>query len=187
MDKILIVCKSEAVFEGLSHCICPCRRAVHAKSGAAARRQLCHSRFTLVVIYTPLPDEHGKELWEYTAEKTYSGIILLCDPDICNHLQEQMNMPGMAVMPKNAPALTIKKTAEDIMDTARSMQTADRAGSRIQHRSEEIRMANTAKKYLIKYMGLTEPCAHRYIEKQAMDKRRSRKDIVKEILQKYDS
>lgn len=188
MENILIVSKSDDIFEKLSSCLCDTLvgKAVHAKSGAAARRLLGSSSYPLLVIHTPLPDEFGSELSVYAAEKTYSGIVLLCSPDIYPDLREHMTTFGVSVLPHSADSMAVKNAAKETLDAARAM-TSLTAESKVQLRSEEIRMVNTAKQCLIRFMGLTEPQAHRYIEKQAMDKRQPRKDVVREILLKYDA
>ena len=187
MENILIVCKNEETYEKLSTCVCDnvFGKAFHAKSGAAARRLLGSGSYPLLLIHTPLPDEFGSELSVYAAEKTYSGILLLCSPDIYPDLREHMTTFGVTVLPHNADSMTLKSAAKETMEAARAM-TSFTAESKVQLRSEEIRMVNTAKQCLIRYMGLTEPQAHRYIEKQAMDKRVPRKEIVRDILLNYD-
>ena len=49
----------------------------------------------------------------------------------------------------------------------------------------EIRIVNRAKWLLISELKMTEPDAHRYIEKQAMDACVSRKQIAEEIIKTY--
>ena len=50
---------------------------------------------------------------------------------------------------------------------------------------EEIRMVNRAKWLLISELQMDEPQAHRYIEKQAMDRCISRRKIAEEIIKTY--
>ena len=49
----------------------------------------------------------------------------------------------------------------------------------------EIRIVNLAKWLLIQQQGMTEAEAHRFIEKQAMDRCVKRKAIAEEIVGKY--
>ena len=51
---------------------------------------------------------------------------------------------------------------------------------------EEIRLVDRAKCALIQYLSLTEPMAHRYIEKEAMDRRVSRREVAEGILRTYE-
>jgi response regulator NasT len=50
---------------------------------------------------------------------------------------------------------------------------------------EEIRIVNRAKWILINELSMSEPEAHRYIEKQAMDRCISKGQIAKEIINTY--
>ena len=50
---------------------------------------------------------------------------------------------------------------------------------------EEIRAVNRAKWLLISEINMDEPEAHRYIEKQAMDRCVSKKEIAEEIIKTY--
>ena len=55
-----------------------------------------------------------------------------------------------------------------------------------QSKIEEIRLVDRAKCMLIQYLSMTESQAHRYIEKQAMDRRVTRGEVARSILGLYD-
>ena len=61
-----------------------------------------------------------------------------------------------------------------------------RENQRLQGKIEEIRLCDRAKCALIQHRGLTEPQAHRYMEKRAMDERRTRREVAEEILRTYE-
>ena len=50
----------------------------------------------------------------------------------------------------------------------------------------EIRLVDRAKCILIQYLDMTEKEAHRHIEKLAMDKRKTRREIAESILRSYE-
>jgi response regulator NasT len=56
---------------------------------------------------------------------------------------------------------------------------------KLQKKIDEIKVVDQAKWTLIRTLGMNEEQAHRYIEKQAMDMRRSRYDIASCILKTY--
>jgi len=56
----------------------------------------------------------------------------------------------------------------------------------IEEKMAEIRLVNKAKWFLISELSMSEPEAHRYIEKQAMDTRRDRTEIAQEVLENYE-
>ena len=57
---------------------------------------------------------------------------------------------------------------------------------KMERRVEDIRIVNRAKCLLIQYLHLSEEEAHRLIEKQAMDKRKTKREVAEEILRHYE-
>ena len=55
----------------------------------------------------------------------------------------------------------------------------------LEEKMEDIRIINHAKWLLIDQLKMTEAQAHRYIEKQAMDRCVSRREIAENILSTY--
>ena len=55
----------------------------------------------------------------------------------------------------------------------------------IEEKMEEIRLVNRAKWLLIDELKMTEPDAHRYIEKQAMDRCVPKQQVAQEIIKTY--
>ena len=55
----------------------------------------------------------------------------------------------------------------------------------VEEKMEEIRLVNRAKWLLIEQLKMTESDAHRYIEKQAMDRCVSRREIAQNIIRIY--
>ena len=55
----------------------------------------------------------------------------------------------------------------------------------IEEKMAEIRIVNQAKWILITELHMDEPSAHRYIEKQAMDRCVSKREVAKEIIKTY--
>ena len=54
-----------------------------------------------------------------------------------------------------------------------------------EEKMEEIRIVNRAKWLLINELKMDEPGAHRYIEKQAMDRCVTRREVAEEIIRTY--
>lgn len=51
----------------------------------------------------------------------------------------------------------------------------------------EARLIERAKEVLMEYLKMTEAQAHRYIEKQAMDMRITRREVAESILKTYEN
>ena len=56
----------------------------------------------------------------------------------------------------------------------------------LQKKIEEIRLVDRAKCVLIQVLSMTEPQAHRYLEKEAMDRRVTRREVAEQVLRTYE-
>lgn len=153
--------------------------------GSEARRLIKNgSAADVVIINTPLPDEFGQELAESAALETDAGVILICLGDIAEEMTERLSGMGVSVLPKPVTreqlAESIRRTAED-----RSPFPEERESSEVLGRIDDIRLINRAKSVLIKYLKFTEPQAHRYLEKQAMNNRCTRRQAAERIIKAY--
>ena len=80
----------------------------------------------------------------------------------------------------------LMETALDWMESARErLRRLEKKTISVEEKMEEIRVVNRAKWILISELKMDEPQAHRYIEKQAMDRCLSRKEIAEEIIRTY--
>jgi two-component system, response regulator PdtaR len=59
--------------------------------------------------------------------------------------------------------------------------------NRLLQKIEDVRVIDRAKCILIQYLKMTEVEAHKYIEKQAMDMRITKKTVAQHILKTYES
>lgn len=57
--------------------------------------------------------------------------------------------------------------------------------TKLQKKIEDIKFVDRAKCVLIEYLNMSEAQAHKFIEKQAMDRRITKKDLAIEILKFY--
>ena len=65
------------------------------------------------------------------------------------------------------------------------MRKSEKKALSNEEKMEEIRIVNRAKWILIRELKLDEPEAHRYIEKQAMDRCISKRIVAEEIIKTY--
>ena len=153
---------------------------VTASSGNEARRLISgDTKPELIIIDTPLSDEFGQDLAEITSVFS-AGVILICWNDISENISHSL--------PENVVILARPFSREDFRNAVGSFpeisgikpESAD-----ILTKIEEMRLINRAKCTLMEYLDFTEPQAHRYIEKQAMNNRRTRRETAEKILDAY--
>ena len=157
---------------------------VFAGSGSDARRFLLDEGFDLMVVNAPLPDEFGHELAMMAAEEG-TGVILTVKADIADDVSLKVEDAGVFVLEKPINRQVFFQSVK-LMAAAQKRIRALRADNqKLRQRMEEMRTIGQAKCLLAQHEGLSEALAHRTIEKQAMDRRLSKREIAWEIIKRY--
>ena len=69
--------------------------------------------------------------------------------------------------------------------TQRRLTMARRENAKQQKKIEDLKLVSRAKLVLISYAGMSEEEAHKYVERQAMEERKTRRAVAEEILREY--
>lgn len=162
-------------------------RPVIVPSGTEARRRMLEGGFELVIVNAPLPDEFGHELCAAAAGQTDAGVILLAKAAAIDQLMPRMNQEGVLVVGKPFSAALFLQAVHMAAANNHRLQRLRQENDRIQAKLAQLRLISRAKCLLIQYKQMTEAEAHRLIEKQAMDTRRSRGDVAQDIIDALDS
>lgn len=155
-------------------------------SGNEARRILRNGNYPdFIIINTPLSDEFGSEFAETAAEETDSKIILLCQRDISDMLADNLSTFDVLVLSKPLGHDELREAVQFAGPEISLFQDV-RETSEVLKRINDIRIVSKAKSTLMKYLHFTEPQAHRYLEKQAMNNRCSRRETAEQIIRNYN-
>ena len=156
---------------------------VHSAFDAAeARRRLLESRYDIIVISAPLRDEFGTHLAQHFSENSGAGILLLVKPEYYSDVSAQVTPLGVLALAKPTSPQLMLQCMELLCGTRERLRHMEQKSASIEDKMAEIRLVNRAKWALIENRGMTEQDAHRYIEKQAMDRCVSKRVIAEEIL-----
>ena len=91
----------------------------------------------------------------------------------------------MLVLPKPASSQTVSQSLQLLGGTRERLRRMEQKTASIEEKMEEIRIINRAKLLLMEQLKMTEKEAHRFIEKQAMDRCVTRITIAQSILSTY--
>ena len=150
---------------------------------ASAQRCLLERSFDIVLINTPLPDDFGTRLALDVSERSGAGVLLLVKAEHFPDLSARLTPYGILTVSKpTSPALVTQALAL-LCGTRERLRRMEQKTASFEEKMAEIRLVNRAKCLLIERRAMTEQEAHRYIEKQAMDRCVSRKIIAEQILQ----
>ena len=155
-------------------------------SGAEARRRMLESDFELIVVNAPLPDEFGHELCSSAVEKTDAGVVLLAKAAAAEQLLAPMSEQGVLLLSKPFSNTLFLQAIHLAAASNHRLQLLRQENARMQEKIAQVRLVSHAKCCLVEREQMSEDAAHRYIEKRAMDTRRSRAEIAQEVLENYE-
>jgi len=163
----------------------PIEQLATVQSCGEARRMLIERDFALVIINAPLRDESGESLARHIAEKGVSQVILVVANEHYNATSANCEDYGVLTVSKPINEVIFRAS----LKLARAMQNRlarmQMENNKLKQKIEDIRIVDSAKYILISYLSMSEQEAHRYIEKQAMDMRTTRRKIAEGILKTY--
>lgn len=188
MNRILIVSptqESAAAIEQLLRCENSAR--ITAVSSGSEARRFIHTapELSLAVISTPLPDEFGSDIAVMISEEYQTGVILICGNDIAGDIADNVCESGIYVVSRPVSREVFSEAVQLASVSHGELAGLKRENADVMMKIEEIRLINRAKATLMKYLKFTEPQAHRYIEKQAMNSRQTRRETALHILADY--
>ncbi len=156
-----------------------------AGSAGAARRAMLETPYDLVLIHAPLRDEFGSRLAADICRSSGAGALLLVKKELYDDVYAKVMEDGVMVLPTPASAQTVTQTLRIMCAARERLRRMEEKQATVEEKIEEIRLVNRAKWLLIEQLQMTEGDAHRYIEKQAMDLRISRKEVAENIIRTY--
>ncbi len=187
-ERTLIISGSEKGLDGVTSFLksCGCSGIINISSGSEARRIIAHDDYDLIIINTPLKDEFGYQLSLKLCESTCSGVILICKADLAAEMITRTSDYGVCVVPKPLNKNGFLHALRTGCAFHRRLTAMQKENNKLRAKLEEMRYVSRAKFLLITEKHMTEDAAHRYIEKNAMDTRRTRKEVSLEIIAKYE-
>jgi response regulator NasT len=154
-------------------------------SAGEARRLLLDQEFDLIIVDAPLSDESGELFSRNIASKDMAQVILVVSSEHFNEVSAVCEADGVLTLSKPLnteffwSALSLAKAASS------KIKRIQAENAKLKQKIEDIRIIDRAKCLLISYVNLSEQEAHRFIEKQAMDLRSTKRAIAEEILRTY--
>ena len=156
-----------------------------AGSVSEARRALLERPFDIVVISTPLPDEFGTKLAMHVVDSSSAGVLLLVGAEHYPDISARLSPYGILTLQKPTTPQLILQSLQLLCGTRERLRKMEQKTASIEEKMAEIRLVNRAKWLLIDREGMTEQDAHRFIEKQAMDRCVTRRAVADQIIARY--
>lgn len=154
-------------------------------SVSLAKRVLLERSFDFVFINTPLPDDFGTRFAIEISGNKGTVILLLVRNEVYEEVCDKVTKYGILTLPKPASKQMVAHTLNFMAGIRERLRKLENKSLSMEEKMKEIRLVNRAKWVLIDELKMSEADAHRYIEKQAMDRCVSRREIAEEIISTY--
>lgn len=145
------------------------------------------SKFDSVIISTPLSDEFGLDLVADISKDAKNGIVVLAKREIADEVQKKIRFTGAFVLPRPFNKALLIQTIKLTEIAHIGMAKLEEENRQLTQQLSDMKIVNRAKSMLMQYLNLTEDQAHRHIQKQAMDLRKTQRAVAEDILKTYQN
>ena len=185
--SVLIVSAAERFSDALSALLPPSRYQPIRKAAdiSSAKRAVAEREFDFVIINSPLPDNPGIRFAIDTSNERESVVLLMVRAEMHEEIYDKAAEHGVFTLPKPTSKAMMSMALNWLASARERLRKSRKRSLTLEDKMAEIRIVNRAKWLLISELKMKEPEAHRYIEKQAMDRCVSKKTVAEEIIKTY--
>lgn len=158
---------------------------ISVKTVAAAQRAVAERSFDFVIINSPVKDDLGMRFAIDCSASRQALALLLIPNEIHAEVYAKVAEHGVFTLQKPMNKQSMENALRWLLTAKRKLTGAERKTTKMEDKMEEIRLVNKAKWLLISNEGMLEPEAHRFLEKEAMDRCITKKSVAEEIIKKY--
>ena len=158
---------------------------VTAASVGAAERARNNQDFDFVFVNSPLPDDAGIRFAIDCCRAGGTVVLLFAAAALYDSIQSRVEKHGVFVLPRPVPRDAILRGLNWMTAARERLRSYEKKVQPVEEKIEEIRLVNRAKWLLISELKMSEPDAHHYITRQAMDRCVSKRAVAEEIIRLY--
>ena len=152
-----------------------------ASSSGEARRILVSQTYDILVINTPLPDDFGIDLAMDYADRPMC-IMLMVKDEIYDQITHQVIDAGIVTISKPSTKQVVYSSMKLMSALTAKLKKMEKKTRTLEEKMADIRIINHAKWLLIDKKKISEQEAHHMIEHHAMDRRISKREAAREII-----
>ena len=190
--RVLIAAKNESGVEAIMNAL----RGVASRGELAVSKAMTISQVRnriapysgdgppdILIIKLPLEDEAGiEQILDMVAKSSRLQAILMVRRDAYEQISYRCRSLPIFVLSLPAQVQIMAEAVRFMMAAGRRMADSDEEVMRLRRKLSEIGYITRAKCLLIQYRAMSEEEAHYYLEREAMDRCVSKKEIALEII-----
>ena len=150
-----------------------------------AKRLLTERDFDFIIVNSPLPDDTGLRFSIDAASSANTVVLLIAGIELYDDIHDKARDHGVFMLRKPTSKAYISLSLDWMASARERLRKTEKKTLTIEEKMNEIRLVNRAKWLLISEVKMDEPASHRYIEKQAMDRCISMREVAEEIIKTY--
>ena len=144
------------------------QRPVFAASANAARRMIAEKPYEMILINAPLPDELGHELALFAVQNTRAGVLMMVKAGTADQVAQRVEQSGVLVLAKPFSGAAFRQAVHMAAASSRRLMMLQEENDKLHEKLMQLRLVSRA---------------NHYIEKEAMNSRRTREQVAEEILE----
>lgn len=156
-----------------------------ARSVGQARRMALEAPYDLVLIQTPLKDDFGVQLAIDICTDTNAGALLFVKSELFDSVSAKVLEYGVVTLALPTNSQLVEQSLRMLCAQRERIRRMEARQQSVEEKIAEIRLVNRAKWLLIECLSMTEADAQRYLEKQSMDQRISKRQAAENIIRTY--
>ena len=141
--------------------------------------------FDIVIINTPLGDDFGLQAAIDISQQNPVGVILLVKNDMYEEVSYRVEDYGIMTVPKQTTRQMLYLAVKMMAAVQVKIKGMAEETTKLKRKLKELKLVDRAKWILIDQLKMSETQAHKYIEKQAMDRCVKREEIAENIIRTY--
>lgn len=157
-------------------------------SAAEAKKVLSLQSHDAVFIDEELSDSSGLHLAEALAKESEMFVILFAEQTRLSAIQElllEADDEAVLILEKPTDINLLQNTVKLLLTGLRRLDQLRKHTAQLEQKLEDMKILNRAKLILMEVLKLNEAQAHKFIERQAMQRRISKRLICESIIRTY--
>lgn len=158
---------------------------INVPDTSTAKRALLEREYDVVLINGTHSDDRAVKLAIDVCTEKGSVALLFVRRELYAEIYAKVSDFGVLTLPLPSSPQMVTQALDWVRATRERLRRYEKTAQTVEQKMEEIRAVNRAKWLLIDVLKMTEADAHRYIEKQAMDRCVSKLEVAKGIINTY--
>lgn len=187
MRSALIISKQKEAAQGIAKILRPFQmdHIEYTDSAMDARRRIARGDYTLVLINSPLYHELGADLALDILDRDGPEVILIVRRENLAEAEQKLAEAPCFVVTTPINRTVLTRDIRFMLNARDRRERLEKQNKKLSKKIDDLKLQYQAKLMLMGHLDMTEEEAHRYIQKTAMNTRRTPGQVSESIIDLY--